>query len=101
MKNNKAQFACARALKSLGDDTRLWIAKELGKGPKHVGEINSKLRLPQSLLSHHLAVLKRGGVVTSLRDGKKVLYQLKHKIRKKTVDSSFDLGCCLLKFKDL
>jgi ArsR family transcriptional regulator len=67
--------------------------------PKHVGELEMLLEIEQSLLSHHLQVLRREGFVTSTRDGKAVLYQLSPEFRTNSGDA-IDLGCCLLSFSD-
>jgi leucine dehydrogenase len=43
-------------------------------GPKNVTEINSRLKIDQSLLSHHLKVLRDASLVTTRREGKSVRY---------------------------
>jgi len=50
-KNVSSQDFCARQLKVLADTTRLSVLKMLMEGPLHVGELNSVLKLEQSLLS--------------------------------------------------
>jgi len=66
----------------LGDETRLAVVQALLDGPRNVGEINTRLKLEQSLLSHHLQVLRRAGVVVSERDGKAVRYRLAPEIHR-------------------
>jgi DNA-binding transcriptional ArsR family regulator len=88
---------CVRRLKVLADQTRLAILRLLMESPKHVGELNTHLNLEQSLLSHHLKVLRQEGFVESTRDGKAVLYQLAPPC--KTPDmKALNLGCCTLSF---
>ena len=58
------------------------MVQELLDGPRYVGEINTRLHVEQSLLSHHLQVLRRAGVVVSERDGKAVRYRLAPAIQK-------------------
>ncbi|NJM56790.1 MAG: winged helix-turn-helix transcriptional regulator [Synechococcales cyanobacterium RU_4_20] len=88
---------CVRRLKVLADQTRLEILRLLMESPKHVGELNTHLHLEQSLLSHHLKVLRQEGFVESTRDGKAVLYQLAPPCT--TADmKALDLGCCILSF---
>ena len=41
-----------------------------------VTEIYVKLRLEQSVVSQHLAILRRAGVVKTTRDGKFIYYSL-------------------------
>lgn len=55
-------------LRALGDDTRLRIFTLLAKAELCVCEIEDVLDLSQSLVSNHLAVLRRAGLVVSRRD---------------------------------
>lgn len=102
MPNPKTLFSsdfCARQLKVLADTTRLSVLKILMEGPKHVGEINAVLQLEQSLLSHHLKILREEGLVSASRDGKAVLYHFVPTIRQNDSGRAIDLGCCLLSFE--
>jgi ArsR family transcriptional regulator, arsenate/arsenite/antimonite-responsive transcriptional repressor len=58
----------ARYLRLLGDDTRLRIFSLLTKAELCVCEIEDILGLSQSLVSNHLAALRRAGLVESRRD---------------------------------
>ncbi|MFQ5877041.1 MAG: ArsR/SmtB family transcription factor [Acidobacteriota bacterium] len=100
MKRRSASFRqdCADKLKLLADTTRLAVIEILMTGPKHVGEMNAVLRLDQSLLSHHLRVLRDGGLVTATRDGKEVLYSLTPGVEAARSGRAIDLGCCRLSF---
>ena len=42
---------------------------------EHVGELVTLLSVEQSLLSHHLALLREAGLVDAVREGKAVLYR--------------------------
>ncbi|NJK41320.1 MAG: winged helix-turn-helix transcriptional regulator [Acaryochloridaceae cyanobacterium SU_2_1] len=86
--------SCAYILKILADATRLSILKLLMSGPQHVNQLNAVLKLEQSLLSHHLKVLRQAGLVQATRDGKAVLYQLAPKIQSSHASEGLDLGCC-------
>jgi ArsR family transcriptional regulator len=55
-------------LRALGDETRLRIFTLLTKAELCVCEIEDILDLSQSLVSNHLAVLRRVGLVESRRD---------------------------------
>ena len=90
---------CASLLKILADETRLAVLRQLIDGPKHVGEINATLHVEQSLLSHHLRILRDNGLVLAQRDGKAVLYALAPEFRGASADA-LDLGCCSLSFDD-
>ena len=89
---------CVRKLKVLSDPTRLSVLKLLIEQPRNVGELIALLGLEQSLLSHHLQVLRKTGLVTSTRDGKAVLYQLSAQVRTSAPVEALDLGCCQLSF---
>ena len=89
---------CARWLRVLADETRLAVVQELMDGPRHVGEINRRLQVEQSLLSHHLQVLRRAGMVVSERDGKAVRYRLAPGLRSTSTANAIQLGCCVISF---
>ena len=89
---------CARWLRVLADETRLAVVQELLGGPRHVGEINTHLHVEQSLLSHHLQVLRRAGLVVAERDGKAVRYRLAPEIHPGATADTIQLGCCLISF---
>ena len=89
---------CASWLRVLADETRLAVVQDLLGGPRHVGEINAHLGIEQSLLSHHLQVLRRAGLVVSQREGKAVRYRLAPEIRKSETDDAIQLGCCVISF---
>lgn len=69
MKNNNF-------LNCIVDDNRRKILQFLGKNEKCVCEIIDALQLEQSLVSHHLHLLKCCGLVTSKKVGKKNYYKL-------------------------
>ncbi|MDA0740200.1 MAG: metalloregulator ArsR/SmtB family transcription factor [Nitrospirae bacterium] len=89
---------CADKLKLLADTTRLAVLESLMDQPKRVGELRDLLGVEQSLLSHHLALLREAGLVDATRDGKSVLYQLAKGVESATTGKSLDLGCCQLSF---
>ena len=64
----------ARVFHSLGDKTRLGIMTLLAGGEMNVTTLYNKLKLPQSSVSHHLNLLRLGGVVKTRRAGKQVYY---------------------------
>ena len=67
----------AERAKALSDATRLTLAAALGEGGElcvcDLAWISSR---SQNLVSHHLRVLRLGGLVRSRRDGKLVMYSL-------------------------
>ncbi len=90
--------SCADKLKLLGDTTRLAVLESLLNKPKHVNELMEELGVEQSLLSHHLALLREAGLVDGVRDGKAVLYQLAKGVAGSSAGKALDLGCCQLSF---
>jgi ArsR family transcriptional regulator len=94
----KSTQACARLLKLLADETRLAVVLQLIDRPKHVGELNKSLRLEQSLLSHHLRILREARLVLAKRDGKAVLYSLAAELRVPGCKNGIDFGCCQIAF---
>ncbi len=97
-KKVSSQSFCAHQLKSLTDSTRLEVLELLWSGPKNVGEMNAVLGLEQSLLSHHLKVLRDKGFVRTTREGKTVLYQLEPAVKSAGGGRAIELGCCRLSF---
>lgn len=66
----------ARMGKGIGNENRFRILEVLMKGPRTVGEITKKLKLPQPAVSQHLKVLKAAHLVEDERDGQEVLYSV-------------------------
>lgn len=89
---------CAQRLKLLADSTRLGVMELLLDGPKRVNELNAVLGVDQSLLSHHLQVLRKELLVESVRDGKGVLYRLAPGVETPGTSRAINLSCCLLSF---
>ncbi|RCJ36641.1 ArsR family transcriptional regulator [Nostoc punctiforme NIES-2108] len=88
---------CVDKLKVLADETRLAVLQLLIDSPKRVGEMNAILHLEQSLLSHHLQVLRRAKLIVRERDGKAFLYRLAPQVEVVT-GKALNLGCCVLSF---
>ena len=62
--------------RALGERSRLCILGELLDEPRHVGELVRRTGLRQSLVSHHLRVLREAGLVVARRRGPFVFYEL-------------------------
>ncbi len=65
-----------KIFKALGDETRLKIIKLLFEGEKCVCEIVEKISKSQPTISIHLAKLEEAGIVSSRKEGKKIIYRL-------------------------
>ncbi len=98
---------CAAKLKALADTTRLAVVESLMAGPRRVGELGELLGVEQSLLSHHLRVLREMGLLEAKRDGKAVIYALAPGVEgaaargrsPNRATRTVDLGCCQLSFE--
>lgn len=99
IKKSSPQQECADKLKVLGDTTRLSVMSLLLEGPHTVTELNEVLGMDQSLLSHHLKILRDAGLVASAREGKGVLYSLAPGVDLSQSGKMINLGCCKLKFE--
>lgn len=60
----------------LGDPSRLRIVLTCAGGPRAVTRIANDLGLSQSLVSHHLRLLRAARLVRGIRRSKQVLYEL-------------------------
>jgi DNA-binding transcriptional ArsR family regulator len=68
----------AAAFKLLGDETRLRIALHIRRnGELNVSQLCALLRLAQPLVSHHLALLRDGGVLEVRPQGKHNYYKIR------------------------
>ena len=98
MKTKITSPVCAGKLKILSDPTRLAVLETLMSGPKNVGELMGQLNVEQSLLSHHLAVLRDNGLVEADREGKTMIYRLPEPVSGSTAGKAINLGCCTIWF---
>ena len=63
-------------LKQVSDPTRLQVILMLSEGERHVGALCSDLNQSQPAVSHHLALLRHGGIIAPRRQGKNNFYGL-------------------------
>ncbi len=78
----------AHISKALGHANRLMIIDILSQGPSDVDGLRRKLNLSLANVSKHLQNLKQAGLVTSHREGQRVIYTL-------TSETVFQLTVCL------
>jgi DNA-binding transcriptional ArsR family regulator len=70
----------ALILRALNHKLRQQLIKLIEEEKKiTVTEIYVRLRLEQSVASQHLAILRKAGIVNTLRDGKFIFYSVNHK----------------------
>jgi len=63
-------------LKGLANESRLMIMCVLSEGEVSVGQLNQRIKLSQSALSQHLAVLREQGLVQTRRESQTIYYRL-------------------------
>jgi DNA-binding transcriptional ArsR family regulator len=63
-------------LKHVSDPTRLQVILILADGERHVGALCESLAQSQPAVSHHLALLRHGGIIAPRRQGKNNFYSL-------------------------
>ena len=66
----------ATLLKQVSDPTRLQVILMLSEGERHVGALSENLNQSQPAVSHHLALLRHGGIIAPRRQGKNNFYTL-------------------------
>ncbi len=66
----------ARIARAISHPVRLQILNELREGGAYVMHLTSVLGRPQANISQHLMVLREAGLVTAVREGMTVFYQV-------------------------
>ncbi|MDX3761540.1 ArsR/SmtB family transcription factor [Streptomyces mirabilis] len=68
--------AKAEFFRMLGHPVRIRVLELLQDGPMPVRELLAEIEVEPASLSQQLAVLRRSGIVTSIREGSTVVYEL-------------------------
>ncbi|MEE1749379.1 MULTISPECIES: ArsR/SmtB family transcription factor [unclassified Streptomyces] len=68
--------AKAELFRMLGHPVRIRVLELLQDGPMPVRDLLAAIEVEPSTLSQQLAVLRRSGIVTSVREGSTVVYEL-------------------------
>jgi len=77
--------ALAELFSLLADPTRVRIIQRLRQREHNVGQLCGRLRVAQPTMSHHLRILRSGGLVVCRRAGKEVYYRLSDRPRGRNV----------------
>jgi ArsR family transcriptional regulator len=72
----RARAVAAQRFRALGDETRLRILESLVDGDRTVSELIELLDIGQSLVSHHLRILRDAGLVIDRREGRWAYYEV-------------------------
>ena len=82
----------AMILRALNHKLRQQIVKLIDENKRlTVTEIYIRLRLEQSVASQHLAILRRAGIVKTVRDGKFIYYSVNYDRINQVMKSADDL----------
>ncbi len=71
-----ARAVAALRFRALGDETRLRILEHLVAGERSVSDLIVLVDVGQSLMSHHLRILREAGLVVDRRDGRWIHYSI-------------------------
>jgi ArsR family transcriptional regulator len=85
--SKKLKCLCARKklthisdlLKTIAEENRLKIICLLSSGEMCVCEVIEALDLPHNLISHHLKVLTKAGILLRRKDGRFIFYKINEK----------------------
>src|ERR1700749_11069 len=72
--------ALAEVAKALGHEHRVELIEQLAQGPRSVEALAERVGLTVANASQHLQQLRRAGLVTTQRDGKRVVYRLSDEV---------------------
>ncbi|MFD4240384.1 ArsR/SmtB family transcription factor [Streptomyces sp. NPDC058525] len=84
--------AAVSVLALLADATRLALLDELGRGEADVGTLTEACGAARPSVSQHLAKLRLAGLVTSRKDGRRVVYALRHGHLRRLVDEALSVA---------
>ena len=76
LQRTKTFQRAANLLKHVSDPTRLQVVTLLSEREHHVGGLCDQFIMSQPAVSHHLALLRHGGIVERRRQGKNNFYTL-------------------------
>jgi len=69
----------AEIFQAFGHPVRLRLLAFLAEGPRCTCEIEPAMDLDQSTIARHLITLKRAGILSSYKEGVKVMYRIQDK----------------------
>ncbi|WTW92494.1 metalloregulator ArsR/SmtB family transcription factor [Streptomycetaceae bacterium NBC_01309] len=78
--------AAVSVLALLADRTRLALMRELAGGDADVSTLTEATGAPRTSVSQHLAKLRLAGLVVARKDGRRVVYAVRHGHLRRLVD---------------
>ncbi|MFE2937617.1 ArsR/SmtB family transcription factor [Streptomyces sp. NPDC059255] len=82
----------ASVLALLADRTRLALLARLGQGEADVTTLTEACGAARPSVSQHLAKLRLAGLVTARKDGRRVVYSLRHGHLRRLVDEALSVA---------
>ncbi|MEU0991623.1 MULTISPECIES: metalloregulator ArsR/SmtB family transcription factor [unclassified Streptomyces] len=82
----------ASVLALLADRTRLALLERLGRGEADVTTLTHACGAARPSVSQHLAKLRLAGLVTARKDGRHVVYALRHGHLRRLVDEALNVA---------
>ncbi len=76
MLTNDQTSQLSETFRLLGEPNRLMLMSGCLDGPLSVGELTARVGISQSLVSHHLRLLRAARLLRATRQGKRVLYAI-------------------------
>ena len=94
---------CIRALKALGEETRLRMLGLLFRETLCVSAISERMKVSQYNASKHLRIMREAGLVQTEKQGKLRLYTVSNDLKShlKANGNIIDLGCCTFRLDKL
>lgn len=80
-------------LKAMASHNRLMLLCQLIPGERSVGELAQALGIAQSVVSQHLSLLRRDGVVSGRREAQSIYYRLSDARVHALMQTLFDQFC--------
>ncbi len=80
-------------LKAMGSQNRMMLLCQLLEGERSVNELADALQLAQSVVSQHLSVLRRDGLVAGRREGQSIYYDICDERVRSLMATLFELFC--------
>lgn len=98
MKSQMSQMTAAAdeagaLLKALGHPYRLIIICQLIEKERSVGELAGLLKIRDSTVSQHLALLRKDGLVEARRDGQTIWYSIGSQPARRLVETLYGIYC--------
>ena len=83
----------AALLRLLSNEKRLMVQGQLADGELSVSEIQSRVRLSQSALSQHLALLREDDIVATRRESQTIYYRVADHAAMRIIETLAELFC--------